>query len=165
MFSSNLWIQTTRLSNKADSCEVLGLGAAGITQRTRDIEPMLVFCCPIVYDAGTTLNQHCLNVSCLLGRDSIVLANGRLIYFIHWCPRGVSRLRRIYDVLNVTAVLRFSTHPHYIGVVRPALTTSNVVLMSCWRQYNIEHMRVRCFMFLLLLHITETYCHISSPRS
>ena len=38
------------------------------TQQTRDIEPVLVKCGVIVFDAGPTLNQHSLNASCLLGR-------------------------------------------------------------------------------------------------
>ena len=37
------------------------------TQQTRDIEPLLVQCWSTVYDAGPTLNQQWLNVSCLLG--------------------------------------------------------------------------------------------------
>ena len=32
--------------------------------RTRDVEPMLVYCLSSVVDNGPTLNQHCLNVSC-----------------------------------------------------------------------------------------------------
>ena len=35
-------------------------------QQTRDIEPLLVQCWASVYDAGPTLNQQWLNVSCLL---------------------------------------------------------------------------------------------------
>ena len=38
------------------------------TQQTRDIEPLLVQCWFTVHDADPTLNQHWLNVSCLLGR-------------------------------------------------------------------------------------------------
>ena len=34
--------------------------------RTRDVHPMLVQCWPIVYDAGSTLYQLRVNVSCLL---------------------------------------------------------------------------------------------------
>ena len=37
------------------------------SQQTRDIEPLLVQCWSTVYDAGPTLNQQWLNVSCLLG--------------------------------------------------------------------------------------------------
>ena len=28
------------------------------SQQTRDVKPMLVYCLPIVYDAGPTLSQH-----------------------------------------------------------------------------------------------------------
>ena len=36
-------------------------------QQTRDDQPMLVQCWPIVFDAGSTLCQHCLIASCSLG--------------------------------------------------------------------------------------------------
>ena len=36
-----------------------------ITQQTRGIQPMLAQCWPIVFDAGPTLYQHWLKVSCL----------------------------------------------------------------------------------------------------
>ena len=39
----------------------------GLVQQTRYIEPLLVQCWSTVYDAGPTLNQQWLNVSCLLG--------------------------------------------------------------------------------------------------
>ena len=37
------------------------------SQLTRDVQPMLVQCWPIVFDACPTLLRHWLNVSCLLG--------------------------------------------------------------------------------------------------
>ena len=37
------------------------------SQQTRDVLPMLVYCWASVVDDGPTLNQHWLNVSCLLG--------------------------------------------------------------------------------------------------
>ena len=37
------------------------------TQQTRDIDPMLDQCWSTVYDAGPTLIQHRVDVSCLLG--------------------------------------------------------------------------------------------------
>ena len=41
-----------------------------LTQQTRDIEPMLVQCWASVVDDGPALNQHWVNVSCLLGDTS-----------------------------------------------------------------------------------------------
>ena len=38
-----------------------------ITLQTRDVDPILVYCWPNVYDAVPTLNQHWVSVSCLLG--------------------------------------------------------------------------------------------------
>ena len=38
------------------------------SQQTRVIDPMLVQCWLIVYDAGPTLNQHCVDASCVLVR-------------------------------------------------------------------------------------------------
>ena len=37
------------------------------SQQTRDVDPMLIQCWSSVYDAGPPLNQHRVNVSCLLG--------------------------------------------------------------------------------------------------
>ena len=37
---------------------------AGASQQTQDIEPIMVWCWPNVYDAGPTSNQHRFNVSC-----------------------------------------------------------------------------------------------------
>ena len=42
-----------------------------ISQQTRNLQPMLVWCWPIVYDAGPTSNQHWLNISCLLDSSAI----------------------------------------------------------------------------------------------
>ena len=39
------------------------------SQQTRNIQPMLLQCWPIVFDADPTLYRHWLNVSCLLGCD------------------------------------------------------------------------------------------------
>ena len=36
------------------------------SQQTRDIDPMLFHCWPIVCDDGRTVKQHCVNVSCML---------------------------------------------------------------------------------------------------
>ena len=36
---------------------------------------MLVYCWPTVYDAGPTINQHCFNVLCLLGKRYIHFTN------------------------------------------------------------------------------------------
>ena len=38
-----------------------------LSQQTRYINPMLAQCWPTVYDAGPTLDQHWVDVSCLLG--------------------------------------------------------------------------------------------------
>ena len=43
------------------------------SQQTRDTEPMLVYCWASVVDGGTTLNQHWLNGSCLLGSHNYYL--------------------------------------------------------------------------------------------
>ena len=47
------------------------------TERTRDVEPMLGSCWPIVYDAGPTSTQHCFNVLCSLGITNISIQNAR----------------------------------------------------------------------------------------
>ena len=36
-------------------------------QQTWDVDPMLVYCWPTVYDAGPTVNQRWANVSCFFG--------------------------------------------------------------------------------------------------
>ena len=36
-------------------------------RQTRDVHLLLVQCLPVVYDPGSTLNQHWFNVWCLLG--------------------------------------------------------------------------------------------------
>ena len=38
-------------------------------QQTGDFHPILVQCWPSVVDDGPTLYQHCVNVSCLLGKN------------------------------------------------------------------------------------------------
>ena len=43
-----------------------------LTQKTRDVDPVLVQCRASVYDAGPTLNQHRVNASCVLGRHATV---------------------------------------------------------------------------------------------
>ena len=43
-------------------------GLDHFTQQTRDVQPMLAQCWPIVFDAGPTSYQSWLNLSCLLGR-------------------------------------------------------------------------------------------------
>ena len=43
------------------------LCAVGTSQQTRGADTMLVRCWADVVDGGPTLNQHCVNVSCLLG--------------------------------------------------------------------------------------------------
>ena len=37
------------------------------TQQTRDIDPMLFYCRPTVFDTGPTIKQHWDNASCFLG--------------------------------------------------------------------------------------------------
>ena len=37
------------------------------SKQTQDVEPMLIYCLPIVSDSGPTLNQPWFSVSCLLG--------------------------------------------------------------------------------------------------
>ena len=44
------------------------------SQQTRHIEAMLVQCRARVEDDGSTLNQHCFNVSCLLGNVEIFMS-------------------------------------------------------------------------------------------
>ena len=50
----------------------LKCGDVGIknTQKIRDVDPMTVYRWTNVCNAGSTLNQHWLNVSCLLGRPT-----------------------------------------------------------------------------------------------
>ena len=38
-----------------------------ISQQTRDVDPMLVYCWPTICNAGPTVYRHWVNVSCLLG--------------------------------------------------------------------------------------------------
>ena len=51
------------------------LGGIHMSQQTWDIEPMLGWCWPIIYDAGPTSTQHRFNVACLLGYN----------HTISWC--------------------------------------------------------------------------------
>ena len=37
------------------------------SQQTRDVDPMLAHCWPAVVDGGPAVNQHWVNISCLLG--------------------------------------------------------------------------------------------------
>ena len=43
------------------------VSAAHLSSQTRDVEPMLVWCWPIIVDAGPTSTQHWLDASCLMG--------------------------------------------------------------------------------------------------
>ena len=53
------------------------------TQQTRDVDPMLVQCWSIVYDAGPTLNQHWVDGSCLLGNSHLTLSSLTLHCHLH----------------------------------------------------------------------------------
>ena len=53
--------------NMNTNSEPWGAVCRADSQLTRDIDTMLGQCWTIVYDAGPTLAQHCINVSCLLG--------------------------------------------------------------------------------------------------
>ena len=46
-------------------------GTSRSVQRTRDVQPLLVQSWANVFDAGPTLYQHWLNVSCLMGVHQI----------------------------------------------------------------------------------------------
>ena len=46
-------------------------------QPDRDVGPTLVYCWPTVYDGGPTVNQRCVNVSCLLGGSHTSPAESR----------------------------------------------------------------------------------------
>ena len=48
--------------------------SCGHVQHTQHIEPMLKLCSPIICDAGPALNQHSLNISCLLDMKFTVIA-------------------------------------------------------------------------------------------
>ena len=54
-----------------------------VSQQTRDIHTMLVQCWPIVYDAGSTLCQNWVSVSCLLGCHVVYLWNDNLKGYSH----------------------------------------------------------------------------------
>ena len=41
------------------------------TQQTRGVEPVLVWCWASAADGGPALDQHWVNISCLLGRYSL----------------------------------------------------------------------------------------------
>ena len=53
-----------------------------ISQQTWVVGPTLVYCWPTVYDAGQTVNQRWVNVSCLLGWYTII----KWINFCHIWP-------------------------------------------------------------------------------
>ena len=42
---------------------------------TRNVDPMVGWCWPTVFDAGQTLTQHWVNVSCLLGPASDIISS------------------------------------------------------------------------------------------
>ena len=58
-------------------------------QQIRDIDSMLVQSWPTVYDAGSTLNQHWVNVSCLMLREKTNFTNLSLGYCLLSLPRSV----------------------------------------------------------------------------
>ena len=62
----------------------------------RDIDPMLIQCWPIVYDAGPALSQHCVNVSCLLGMSPSALSTMRAQSCINLLPAKLSYCNHTY---------------------------------------------------------------------
>ena len=60
LLSTFLWIQQKPK-------QIIYIPKERWNQEARDIETMLAYRWPTVYDAGPTLNQQCFNVSCLLG--------------------------------------------------------------------------------------------------
>ena len=80
---------------------------------TRDVQPMLVQCRPIVFDARPTLYRHWLNVSCLLGRML--------------CPR-IPRSLTVNEIATYTSSglsnpLMSQSHAAYRWLFRPGSVT------------------------------------------
>ena len=61
-----------------------------LSQQTRDIHPMPVQWRPIVCDAGPTLNQLWVNVSCSLGIVYILHSSRHMVLHIAECRLGIS---------------------------------------------------------------------------
>ena len=64
-----------------------------ITQQAQDVDPVLVWCQPTIYDTGPASHLLWVNVSCLLGMNlwarKVSFARRRPCYFIH-SPEGVA---------------------------------------------------------------------------
>ena len=73
------------------------------TQQTQEFESTLVYCWSTVYDVGQTLNQHWLNVLCLLGTQSSQ-QDLRLIYISH-SSRNMSLSQRHFNSENAEICL------------------------------------------------------------
>ena len=74
------------------------------------VKPVLVKCCSIVYDAGPSLNQCCLNVFFWLG--------GYIIIIVQHSHAG-----RLHSVLTI--------HAH-IGTRSQKAQDVNLALIQCW---------------------------------
>ena len=90
------------------------LGSSPEVEQTRDIDPMLDECWPIVYDAGPIFSQHWVNVSCLLGSKSGHEPQA-------WAPSVYFPNCQVWTRVTVTDcyVRMYSTRGQHIGHTKP----------------------------------------------
>ena len=78
------------------------------TQRTRDIDPMLDRCWASVLDGGTTLVQHWVDVSCLLGNDDRFIYIRAYVIYTSTISNMLSKIHLwLFSNLKRVAYLRF----------------------------------------------------------
>ena len=69
---------------------VAGISAVFIiTQKMPYVHPMLVYCWATVCDAGPALNQHCVNVKCLMKTCWQSVDKGKVRWMDRWWGGGV----------------------------------------------------------------------------
>ena len=90
-----------------------GLGKSIISQQTRDVDPMLFKGWSIVCDAGQTLKQHCLNVSCWLGLTTSIHVRHYLSNRHHLPGCAFSQ----YNTLLFSTIRQHSQAPHGIYIL------------------------------------------------
>ena len=102
-----------------------------ISQQTRDVDPTLVQCWADVVDGGTTLSQHWVSLSCLLGIDSSMYCALKqhvglhLYYYPFWHSCSLLSLR---DFSN-----RYSwenIHTASLGIRRDGLISAFVTSLT-----------------------------------
>ena len=110
------------------------------TQQTKDLGTMLDQCWSIVYDAGPTLIQHWVNVSCLLENCS---------------QQGAKNLNLSTSTLFVLLPLLPFRFPHQV----------NTDSLSARFGYDSKAMIIMetCVSFNVALYYTAKTCHISIP--